>query len=104
MANKPICADCKQEFDLDEGGFLWQGLVFCEDCDPEEDKPCKHPKVECPNHKGSFDCNPFCQACEGEQEFCPCNVLFYGGVEVQFHTEINKEVRSLIKDIEEGLK
>ena len=105
MANKPICADCKQEFDLDEGGFLWQGLMFCEDCDPEEDKPCKHPKVECPNHKGSFDCNPFCRACEGEQEFCPtCNLLEYSAVKQEFHTLVNHEVIKLIKDIEEGLK
>lgn len=28
------CEDCKQEFNLDDGGFLWDGLVFCEDCDP----------------------------------------------------------------------
>lgn len=25
-------------------------------------------KVECPNHGGSFDCTPFCELCEGEQE------------------------------------
>jgi hypothetical protein len=37
MASKPICADCKQEFDFDEGGFLWQGLMFCELHDPEEE-------------------------------------------------------------------
>jgi hypothetical protein len=24
--------------------------------------------VECPNHNGSFDCNPFCRLCEGNQE------------------------------------
>jgi hypothetical protein len=66
---------------------------------------CKHPKVECPNHKGSFDCNPFCRACEGEQEFCPtCNLLEYSAVKQEFHTLVNHEVRSLIKDIEEGLK
>lgn len=30
------CANCKREFDFDdEGGFLWRGLSFCEDCDPE---------------------------------------------------------------------
>jgi hypothetical protein len=23
----------------------------------------------CPNNKGSFDCTPFCQICEGTQEF-----------------------------------
>jgi hypothetical protein len=28
------CAQCNKEFDLDEGGFLWAGLVFCEDDDP----------------------------------------------------------------------
>jgi hypothetical protein len=26
------------------------------------------PTVECPNHNGSFDCNPFCRLCEGNQE------------------------------------
>lgn len=30
-----ICADCNNKFSLDDGGFLWQGLVFCENCDPE---------------------------------------------------------------------
>lgn len=24
--------------------------------------------IECPNHEGSFDCNPFCRLCEGNQE------------------------------------
>jgi hypothetical protein len=33
-----VCKDCDKKFDLDEGGFLWNGLVFCEDCDPEEPK------------------------------------------------------------------
>jgi hypothetical protein len=32
----------------------------------------------CPNHAGSFDCNPFCRICEGNQEYesngyLPCN-------------------------------
>lgn len=26
------------------------------------------PTIVCPNHNGSFDCNPFCRLCEGEQE------------------------------------
>ena len=25
--------------------------------------------IECPNHEGNFDCTPFCNLCEGEQEF-----------------------------------
>jgi hypothetical protein len=25
--------------------------------------------IVCPNHAGSFDCNPFCELCQGEQEF-----------------------------------
>lgn len=25
-------------------------------------------RIECPNHKGAFDCTPFCELCEGEQE------------------------------------
>jgi hypothetical protein len=24
--------------------------------------------IECPNHNGSFDCTPFCNLCEGNQE------------------------------------
>ena len=32
---------------------------------------CKHDRVECPEHEGNFDCNPFCALCEGEQEYCP---------------------------------
>lgn len=27
--------------------------------------------IECPNHEGAFDCNPFCPLCEGEQEYVP---------------------------------
>ena len=34
-------------------------------------------KVECPNHKGSFDCTPFCSVCEGEQEY-ECRHAFLG--------------------------
>jgi hypothetical protein len=25
--------------------------------------------VECPRHEGAFDCTPFCNVCEGEQEY-----------------------------------
>jgi hypothetical protein len=25
--------------------------------------------MECPNHEGAFDCTPFCNICEGEQEY-----------------------------------
>jgi hypothetical protein len=25
--------------------------------------------MECPNHEGAFDCTPFCNLCEGEQEY-----------------------------------
>lgn len=27
--------------------------------------------IECPNHDGAFDCNPFCILCEGDQEYDP---------------------------------
>jgi hypothetical protein len=30
------CQDCKTKFDLSEGGFIWNELVFCELCDPEQ--------------------------------------------------------------------
>jgi hypothetical protein len=26
-------------------------------------------KIECPAHEGAFDCTPFCDICEGEQEY-----------------------------------
>ena len=25
--------------------------------------------IECPAHEGGFDCTPFCDICEGEQEY-----------------------------------
>ncbi len=25
--------------------------------------------IECPKHEGAFDCSPFCEICEGEQEY-----------------------------------
>lgn len=27
--------------------------------------------IECPRHGGSFDCTPFCDLCEGNQEYDP---------------------------------
>ena len=42
----------------------------------------------CPNHNGSFDCNPFCRICEGNQEYesngyLPCNRFAYCGTQVE---------------------
>lgn len=31
--------------------------------------------IECPRHEGGFDCNPFCNICEGEQEYNPEDTL-----------------------------
>jgi len=28
---------------------------------------------ECPRHEGAFDCTPFCDVCEGNQEYDPTN-------------------------------
>jgi hypothetical protein len=33
------CQNCQTKFSLEDGGFIWDGLVFCELCDPEEKKP-----------------------------------------------------------------
>jgi hypothetical protein len=30
------CQDCQALIDFDEGGFMWDGLAFCELHDPEE--------------------------------------------------------------------
>lgn len=29
------CSECKEVIDWDEGGFIWEGLAFCELHDPE---------------------------------------------------------------------
>lgn len=32
----------------------------------------------CPNHEGAYDCTPFCELCEGEQEYvssCSCGQI-----------------------------
>lgn len=39
--------------------------------DPEQGFTCEHQRLECPKHGGAFDCTPFCQVCEGNQEYCP---------------------------------
>jgi len=52
---------------------------------------CNHEHLECPNHGGAFDCNPFCRTCEGDQEYCPegcepiaCNTCcVYGYIDVK---------------------
>jgi hypothetical protein len=30
------CRNCENKFSLEDGGFVWDGLVFCELCDPKE--------------------------------------------------------------------
>ena len=32
--------------------------------------------VECPRHNGNFDCNPFCNLCEGNQETTLDDLLY----------------------------
>ena len=38
-------------------------------------------KIECPNHEGGFDCSPFCNVCEGDQEYewTPFRMCIYCG-------------------------
>lgn len=38
-------------------------------------------QVECPNHEGGFDCSPFCNVCEGNQEYewTPFRMCIYCG-------------------------
>jgi hypothetical protein len=50
----------------------------------------------CPNHAGSFDCNPFCRICEGNQEYesngyLPCNRFGHCGEYIEeavWHEEL----------------
>ena len=30
---------------------------------------CATPATPCPRHEGAYDCTPFCDVCEGEQEY-----------------------------------
>jgi hypothetical protein len=30
-----LCENCRNKFTLEDAGFIWQGLAFCEFCDPE---------------------------------------------------------------------
>lgn len=32
--------------------------------------------IECPRHEGNFDCNPFCNLCEGNQETTLDDLLY----------------------------
>ena len=43
------------------------GFCTCEEQEqfPYDDCPRM---IECPNHKGAFDCSPFCELCQGSQE------------------------------------
>lgn len=31
--------------------------------------------IECPRHEGAFDCTPFCEVCEGHNEYNPADTL-----------------------------
>ena len=31
--------------------------------------------IECSRHEGAFDCTPFCEVCEGSQEYNPGDTL-----------------------------
>ncbi len=33
--------------------------------------------IDCPKHEGAYDCTPFCEVCEGEQEWTPNKVMSY---------------------------
>lgn len=30
----------------------------------------------CPNHAGAWDCSPFCELCQGSQEYDPAEIIF----------------------------
>lgn len=43
---------------------------------------------ECPRHEGNFDCTPFCNICEGDQEYNPSDTLPC----VACYDQINKDI------------
>lgn len=66
MISCNTCHKATLEENLTEIG-LGSGVYECETCWKD--------LVECPRHNGSFDCTPFCEVCEGEQEYCPADFL-----------------------------
>ena len=56
-----VCLECNRVFDLfDETDA--EEWAYGHDCESPE-------MIECPNHGGAFDCTPFCNLCEGRQEY-----------------------------------
>lgn len=55
-------------------------------------RDCEHDKVVCPKHGGAFDCNPFCDICEAEQEYCPiCDE--YAKIQSEIYLGVHNESR-----------
>jgi len=72
MSNVSKCCEAPIFWELQDDIDITSGIPLCEVCGKLQND-CNHEKTVCPEHKGSFDCTPFCAKCEGEQEFCaPC--------------------------------
>lgn len=51
---------------------------------------CDCDKVVCPKHHGSFDCNSFCDICEGNTEYCPTHDE-YSDIQAKIYLNTYKE-------------
>jgi hypothetical protein len=52
---------------------------------------CEHEHIVCPKHDGGFDCTPFCDICEAEQEYCPtCDP--YAHEQATIYINMNKSI------------
>jgi hypothetical protein len=62
------CLELTRQRTKHRGGFFAVGVSRFSFCSPNRERE-KMTIKECPRHEGGFDCSPFCDICEGEQEY-----------------------------------
>lgn len=65
LLEQDICTGCHKVTGVRY--FAREDVWHCEDCQAYDLDSA--PMVPCPNHGGAFDCTPFCELCEGNQEY-----------------------------------
>jgi ribosomal protein L37AE/L43A len=63
MLEQDICNGCQKVTGVRY--FAREDVWHCEGCQEYDLDAALTP---CPNHEGAYDCTPFCELCEGEQE------------------------------------
>ena len=57
-----------QSWGSDAPSQLWAVVAFLAMQKDQATEYLNYSGDPCPNHGGSYDCNPFCELCEGNQE------------------------------------